>query len=35
MRLMHDEPKLTLEQNLERVAASVKQKYPAAFQTLH
>ena len=35
MRLMRDEPKLTLEENLEKVAVRVKQRYPEAFQTLH
>lgn len=35
MRLMHSEPSLTVEQNLERVTVAVKQRFPAAFQTLH
>lgn len=35
MRLLRDEPGLTIEQNLARVAANVREKYPAAFQTLH
>jgi hypothetical protein len=34
-RVMRDEPGLTVEQNLARVAAAVKQKYPAAFPTQH
>ncbi len=34
-RLVRDEPELTVEQGLARVGAAVKQRYPAAFQTLH
>lgn len=35
MRLLCEEPGLTLEQNLARVAEAVREKYPSAFQTLH
>ncbi|HTD72097.1 MAG TPA: hypothetical protein VK652_01115 [Steroidobacteraceae bacterium] len=35
MRLMRDEPNLTLQQNLAQVEAIVRKKYPGEFQTLH
>jgi hypothetical protein len=34
-RLMQAEPKLTLEENLNKVARAVREKYPHEFQTLH
>lgn len=34
-RLIEDEPGLTVEQNLQRVAMILRKRYPAAFQTLH
>ena len=34
-RVVRDAPGLTVKQTLARVGEAVKQKYPAAFQTLH
>lgn len=34
-RLLRDEPELTVEQNLSRVAIAVKARYPGAFRMLH
>jgi hypothetical protein len=35
VRLTQAEPALTLSENLDKVARAVKEKYPAAFRTLH